>query len=61
MTTGKNADLIVFVLFQKWKEVRYKDDKQFCSFFSLAVDTVILPYCEGYADILMNLFGTIGY
>jgi len=36
LTTGTNEDLIVFVLFQKWKEVRYKDDKQFCTSFILA-------------------------
>jgi hypothetical protein len=32
----KNADLILFVLFQKWKEIRYKGDKQFCTSFILA-------------------------
>jgi hypothetical protein len=26
----------LFVLFQKWKEVRYKDDTQFCTSFILA-------------------------
>jgi hypothetical protein len=32
----KNADLVLILLFQKWKEVKDKDDTPFCTSFILA-------------------------